>query len=309
MTEEGRHGADRNGGDYVVILFADITGSTQLYERLGDSVAREVTSACIRILSDITRRNKGRVVKTIGDEVMACFDSPVRAVMAAHDMQIGVRDANEEGLLSASDMRIKIGMHYGHAIIEDGEVYGDAPIVAAAVIALAKADQILTSGEILDSVPPELRAGARFLERVQVEGRTEPVEIYDMIWDVTGATQVAGVIETVKRVTHTTLELEYQGQRYVMTAERAELTLGRTEGNDIIVVTGRASRNHARIEHRRGRFVLIDNSANGTYLVDEDGREFPLKRDRHVLDGSGRISLGGPPGEGHSGILEYRCKS
>ncbi len=307
MPDAAVDGRQHDGGRYAAIVFADITGSTRLYERLGDAVAREVTSVCIRILSDITERNKGRVVKTIGDEVMACFDSPVRAVLASNDMQIGVRDGNEEGLLSTSDMRIKIGMHYGPAIMDGTEVHGDAPMVASAVIGFAKADQILASGDIVSAVPPELRAGARLLERVNVGGRVDPIEIYDLIWDVSGATQIAGAVETVKRVTHTALKINFQGRGYEMNAQRPEMTLGRTQGNDIVVVTGKTSRNHARIEHRRGRFVVIDNSANGTFVIDEEGRVFLLKRETHVLDGNGSILLGEPPKEGHPGTLEYRC--
>ena len=76
----------------------------------------------------------------------------------------------------------------------------------------------------------------------------------------------------------------------------------------VIVSTDLTSRQHAQVEYRRGRFVLVDNSANGTVVVMDEGGTSGLRRDHIVLRGSGTICLGADPERNPDGVLRYRCE-
>lgn len=73
---------------------------------------------------------------------------------------------------------------------------------------------------------------------------------------------------------------------------RPIILLGREQGNDIVIIDPRASRQHARIERRREGFVLVDQSTNGTFVADGEGQERCIKREDIVLGGQGRIGCG-----------------
>jgi len=292
----------------VVVLNADIAGSTKLYEIHGDTAARDTVASCLALLTGVLERFGGHLVKTIGDEVMCTFGDPSRAVMAANEMQMAVRVGGEGDRFVTGPIRIKIGLHYGPGLIERGDVFGEAAILAAQLVGIAKPDQILTSGATLDALPPELRAGSRFLDRETTEGGTEELDVYELIWEVSGLTQVAGTKPPAPQVTHSRLELTYAGVCYRVDEERPLLTLGRVAGNDVVVPTDLTSRNHAEIEFRRGRFHLRDNSANGTMVVVDDGATESLRRDRLTLAGTGIICLGGAPEENADAVLRYACE-
>ena len=79
----------------VAVLFADVVGSTRLYEVLGDLKARDMVVACVDLMRSATERNRGTVIKTIGDEILSIFPTANDAVNAAGEMQqdIGARPA------------------------------------------------------------------------------------------------------------------------------------------------------------------------------------------------------------------------
>jgi adenylate cyclase len=76
----------------VAVLFADVVGSTRLYEVLGDADARGMILTCVDLMRAATERNRGTVIKTIGDEILAVFPTPVDAVNAAGEMQQDIRN-------------------------------------------------------------------------------------------------------------------------------------------------------------------------------------------------------------------------
>ena len=289
------------------MLYADIVGSTALYEEFGDAKARDATAACVEVMSEVVVKFGGRVVKTIGDEVMAVFDDPARAVMASTDLQGAVQRSGEDGLFVTGALRIKVGVHFGPGLEEATDVHGDASIVAQQVINLSKADQTLATGELLNAVPQMLRMGSRHFEQIQSESNGNNVEVYELIWEVSGLTQVADVALAPPPPRQTKLEIDYMGEVRSVTEDQPSLKFGRVAGNDIVVPTDLTSRQHADIEYKRGRFHLTDNSANGTVVVNEDGVVTTLRRESDVLRGSGSFCLGGTPESNPQGIVKYRC--
>ena len=160
----------------------------------------------------------------------------------------------------------------------------------------------------MKAAPVELRAGTRFLEHINVEGRTDPAEVYELIWEVSGLTQVADVASITTRVTHSQLHLSFGGQDFLVDESNPSLSFGRVDGNDVVVPTDLTSRQHAEIEYRRGRFRITDNSSNGTTVVQDNGTSTTLRRDGHILNDSGQICLGGTPENNPTGVVRYRCK-
>ena len=298
---------DNSTGEYqsgnLVVLFADIVGSTKIYEEFGDTIARDATSMCITILTDVSTRFQGRLVKTIGDEVTCTFRDPIKAVMASNEMQMAVQQAGGEGKFATGPLRIKVGLDYGPGLEEEHDVFGEVTLVATQLASMAKADQILTSSRTLDETPPALRVGSRLVERVSGE-----IEIYEMIWEVSEMTQMADIRPAKPRVTHTRLVLIYGGREYEVSEFNPVLTVGRVEGNDLVVATDLTSRQHSEIELSRGRFHLSDNSSNGTVLVDKNGTQQVLRRDKTALGDSGKICFGGKPDENPSGVATFTCE-
>lgn len=305
MSDKESTGTYESG--LLVVLYADVAGSTQIYEKFGDTMARDAMAACIDILTQVATRLEGRLVKTIGDEVMCAFKDPVKAVLASNEMQMAVQRAGEEGRFAVGELRIKIGLHFGSALEEEKDVFGEAHLVAAELVNMAKADQILTSGATLDSVPDALRVGSRMLDKTVVDGVSSDITVYEMIWEVSGLTQVADVRPERPRVTYERLRLSYKGEEFLVGDDKPVLTLGRVEGNDVVVATDLTSRQHAEIEFARGRFHLSDNSSNGTVLVSEGGAPQVLRRDRATLGESGQICLGGRPEDNRDGVMTFQC--
>ena len=292
----------------LVVLFADIAGSTKIYEEFGDTMARDATADCITIMTEVAARLQGRLVKTIGDEAMIAFRDPVKAVMASNEMQMAVQRAGEEGKFATGPLRVKVGLHYGPGLEEETDVFGEAALVATALVNMAKADQILTSNATLDQIPPALRVGSRPVDRTLVDGVSDEIEVFEMIWEVSEMTQMADIRPAKARVTHTRLVLVYDGREYEVNDTHPLLTIGRVEGNDVVVPTDLTSRKHSEIELSRGRFHLSDNSSNGTVLVTDSGSAQVLRRDKATLGETGQICFGGKPDENPTGMATFTCE-
>ena len=290
----------------LLVLYADISGSTALYEQYGDALARADCASCIDVMNQVSTRFGGRLVKTIGDEVLCVFHSAPHGAMAATDMQTAVRRAGEEGLFRTQPQRIKVGFHFGPGLEEETDVYGEAAIMAQQLIKMAKADQVLTSKRTLEALPVELRAAVRFVDRVAAEGWTGDVEAYEMIWEVSGVTQVSeSIVERKPRDVHERLTVTFQGTAHVLTRDRPTLSLGRVDGNDVVVRNDLVSRNHGLLEFDRGRFHFSDQSSNGSWVEEADGELVRVRKERLSLRGKGRICLGGTPEQNPGAVLEY----
>ncbi len=276
------------GGGDMAVLFADIAGSTKLYELLGDTQAKFMIDEALASLRAITERYKGRVVKTIGDELMCVFANAERGFLAATDMQNSV---NSMPVVNAARRMIRVGFHAGPVIEEKGDVFGDTVNVAARMAGLAKGMQIMTTRTTVDALPSELRAATRPIASVAVKGKADDMAVCEVLWqesdDLTMAADSLSAEQSAAE-----LVLRHATREIVLGAGKPAATLGRDPGNDIVVSGLKASRNHARIEKRRDKFYLSDQSTNGTYVVFTDEPEIVLRREEITLRGSGRIGFG-----------------
>ena len=270
------------------ILFADVSGSTELYEKLGDKPAAKAIDACLGELRGIVEQREGRVVKEIGDELMAVFGEAATAFRAATEMQQRV---TARPPVEGVKLAIRIGFHFGPVLEDKADFWGDGVNTAARLAGLAKAGQILTSGVSVDTLSPAERSGLRDLDAISVKGKQDAVHVYEVLWgDIEDATQLAGLASSTRLETRLKLKIGERGIDFP--ADKTTLVLGREKTCDVVVEEKTASRTHARIEHKGLQYILVDESTNGTYVAIEGDREVLLRHDRVLLRGRGKIGFG-----------------
>jgi class 3 adenylate cyclase len=275
------------------ILFADVSGSTRLFETKGDVEARRLIALVLGALTQVCQQHGGRVIKTIGDEIMCTFPAALNGVLAACDMQR--RMARDIDFVRDS-LAVRIGLHHGDALEEaDGDVYGDAVNTAARMASLAKREQVVTTAATYDSLSgraPE----ARSLGKARVSGKLLPIAIVDLVWqeDTSGMTMVQSSVRaaTEEGEGAAVLRLRHRGQVIELGPHSEPFSMGREPGNGLQVEADWVSRTHATIEYKRGHFTLSDRSTNGTYVRIGEDDELKLHRDELHLRKSGVISLG-----------------
>lgn len=292
----------------LAIVFADISGSTRLYDVMGDTEARELVAQCLGVMTGVVHERRGTVIKTIGDELMCTFPRAGAAVAAARGMQEAVRkDLPDLNPNTPKDLTIRIGIHYGPAIVDGGDVFGDAVNVAARMTGQAKAGQIVTTQTTVEALSPELRASTRHLDQIRVRGKSGHLHIYEVIWQEEDVTHIATKVAHAP-VGRGRLRLVYRGHKMTVSHQGGALTLGRGKQAHLVVNDSQASRQHARIENRRGRFVLSDESTNGTYVMMADGPVY-LRREEVTLVGRGKISLGRDCADESAEVVFFECES
>jgi adenylate cyclase len=288
----------------LAILFADICGSTALYEKLGDQLARQLIARCLAILNDTLIAHKGTLIKTIGDEILCTLPSADSAMITACEMQRAIKSDN---LDSDHPMYIRVGFNYGDVICENGDIFGDAVNVAARVAAITRANQIMTTPAVIDLLPLALHDQVRKIQRVDIKGKQEQLDIYQVMWELEdmGSTRIGMSAYRKPHVDSNELILDYRTQSYTINEKNKKLLLGRDDICQIIVNSDFASRQHANVEFRFGKFILSDHSSNGTYIRSSDGVVTRLNREEVILHGKGTISLGQPYSDKPSDLIGY----
>lgn len=287
----------------ATVLFADVSGSTKLYESAGDKIAMETIARCVDQMRQAVESSGGRVVKTIGDEVMAVFATPDAAAYAASSMQSAI-DALP--LVGATKLGIRIGFHCGPVIQNDNDIFGDTVNLAARLVEQAGSSQIIISRETSDLLGPMFRSFKRPLYAIHVKGKTEEVGLCELIWrhadDVTMFTAARANANPEALV----LRLKYRDQEIIRRRDKDSITMGRAPDCSLVIANDMASRKHCTIERRQDKFVLADQSTNGTYVTAEGGTEILLQREEFRLGKHGWISFGQPRAEAEA-VAEYFC--
>jgi adenylate cyclase len=295
------HEAERK----VTVLFADVTGSTRLYEAAGDSEAVDAIGRCVETLRRAAEASGGRVVKTMGDEVMALFSTPDLAADAAARMHLAV-DALPE--LGGRKLGVRIGFHAGPVIQRDDDVFGDTVNLASRLVEQATRGQVLTSAETVCLLTPAVRNATRRLYDVTVRGKVEEVALCELLWRKSPDITDIPVTHAAPRPARLSIRLRYGGKELVRRRQQESITLGRDPGCTVVVADTKASRQHCVIERRQDTFVVKDHSSNGTYVtVEGDGAEIALRRQELTLRGHGWIAFGQPRAQA-TDVLEYWCE-
>jgi adenylate cyclase len=294
----------------LAIVFADVVGSTKLYELLGDLRAREMVGICIDVMRAATDQHHGTVIKTMGDEVMSTFPTADDALNAAAQMQKQIT-MHPDLKLDEQAVAIRIGCNYGLVVLENRDIFGGAVHTANRMTSQAKAGQIITTATMVDKLSSEWRTSVRQIDIATLKGRRSEVALFEVLWqteDITSMVPAIAITSRDRSANPMRLRLRYQGQEVVVDDTRANITIGRAEENDIVVKGNLISRLHARIEISRSKFMLVDQSTNGTFVIGKDNEDAFVRRDSMQLRGEGLIGLGKAPESNSSQVIRYACE-
>ncbi len=304
-------GAATGGADTLhklAVLSADVCGSTRLYEEFGDALARRDIALCLSVLGDVAAGHGGRVVETVGDEVLCVFPAPHAAALAARDMHEALRAAGVADRFATGPLRVKIAWHYALAHWRAGQLVGAAPLVVRQVSRLARPEETLASGAGVDALPEALRAGARYLDTLVCEVDERPLPVFRLPWEEEDeeVTRFRVPAQRESAAGRQRLVLRHGGREHLVEAAHPRCSIGRTEDNDIVTGSSFSSRHHADIVLRHGRFCITDVSVNGTLVIPGDGRRSYLRHEEGLLHGEGVIVCGNAAGD-DAATIHYCC--
>jgi class 3 adenylate cyclase len=295
----------------IGILFGDVAGSTKLYDVFGDHAAFAAVDLCVRLMGEAVTENGGTVLKTIGDEVMAVLPTAAATFAAAVSMQHRIANlAPLAGPAGETRLSLRVGFHFGPAIVLNADYFGDTVNLAARMVALARAGEILTTGDTMDRLGPLQRAFAREFEHMPVKGKADDVRVVVVLWragddfdDLTS--QVSQRPTSFPGARPRPLRLSSEEGEWSFDGSRASIALGRERTSDVVVSDSKASRRHATIERRRDKWFLVDHSTNGTFVTFEGEAEIGLLREEVILRGSGVICFGHALADGGPGNVMH----
>ena len=295
------------------VLFADLRGSTSMYERLGNTDAAAVVTQSVALLARIVGHHHGRVVKTLGDGLMAMFASPDFAVAAADEMHESLERIGapgERGRAKRSrlvPLKLQVGLACGEVIELSGDVFGDAVNVAARLLDHAGDNETLVTSNVLDGLIDAERTRFRSLDRMQLRGRVEPVHVHLLeAARHVGDTASTAFGDIAPAAEPEAIRLQWKDRNRIYAGASLPVVLGRSPQATYIIDDTRVSRSHARIVWHGGTFQLTDLSYNGTYVrFDHDPEIISLRRGNCTLHGSGVIGLGAAPSDAASPTVRF----
>jgi class 3 adenylate cyclase len=288
----------------VALLLADITGSTPLYEEIGDAAALGQIADCLSRLRSIVADEGGTFIRSKGDDVLCSFTDPSSALKAVRQMV---------SKQPSGPLAVHAGVHFGPMIRADGDAFGDAVNLTARLAALAKPGEALISQKLVDQLPKKETQFLRLLDAITFKGKSAQIEVYSLLEDdAAPRTEIAapgrgsGHTRTRHRRTapDVTVTLHYAGHARHC-GERASLSIGRAPDCDVVIGHAWVSRTHATVSVRRGKVQLDDLSSSGTYVSVGDGYEFFMRRETVLLTGSGVISPALRPTDARAEVIRY----
>ncbi|CAN7312026.1 adenylate/guanylate cyclase domain-containing protein [Rhizobacter sp. LjRoot28] len=295
------------------VLFADLRGSTSLYETLGNAEATTVVTQSVGLVAQIVHNAGGSVVKTLGDGLMAVFEDPTAAVMAADEMHDSMdritplATSTRAATQRTPVLRLQVGIAQGEVIAMSGDWFGDAVNVAARLLDHAGDNEILATVSVVSHQPPEIRQRFRSLDRVQLRGRVEPVHVFLLEgrrFSDTAATAYGELPPAANEPEG--IRLVWLDMNRIYAGPSLPVVLGRSPQVTYCIDDSRVSRSHARIDWHGGAFQLTDLSFNGTYVRFTGGSEIvALRRGTCTLHGSGTLGLGAPPTDPTAPLVRF----
>ncbi|MEA2627045.1 MAG: adenylate cyclase [Candidatus Binatota bacterium] len=283
----------------TAVLFLDICGSTSFFDRHGEKAGKAMVERCFRLVLPQIEKREGRVVKRMGDGLLAVFPTASALVSSAADTFLRL-DAMNEAVPEPARIRIHCGGDWGPVVVDSyGDIFGDVANTASRVESLAGADRLYVTHELVNELAEHERDRVRAVGKFALRGKAEEVPVYEVLWKSEGSTMLVSR-ETLNIETRLTLFLE--GQVIEFPSDKKTLAIGRIPGNDVVVDDAAVSREHAEITRRKGSFIFVDRSTNGTYLRQHGAKPRHLHREECRLEDSGNFALGRADGP----AVEYK---
>jgi class 3 adenylate cyclase len=285
------------------VVFADLTGSTKLFESQGNTIATQVVTRCTQMLGKHFTQSGGRVVKFLGDGLLVLFDRSDEAVEAASHTRDVLYECNMEHIDSTNTpLGLKVGIEFGSVIEQRGDCYGDAVNVAARLGDRAESNEILLGESLYTRLPESQRMLCTGIDRITIRGKAGLFKVWRFDWRHTAETTITGPLDLLNErlgmASMQRADIDVNGRHIPLLPVNGALVIGRSESCGLVIDDRRVSRRHARIEWVGGQCTLTDFSTNGTWV--KFGREAELvilKRDSCVLHGQGMVGLGAAPGD------------
>jgi len=235
---------------------------------------------------------------------MCTFPSAEAALRAACDMQEAVESGKPGGL---TPMYIRIGFNFGEVLREDNDVHGDVVNVAARITEVARARQILATQSAIDALPQDLRHKASHIRRASIKGRQAQLDLFQVGWrkEEGDSPRVGSPAHRRPDGLEELLVLRHQDQQITVSDRNLRASLGRSPGCSIVIRDEFASALHASVEYHLGKFFVLDQSPNGTYVRFDGGDTVHIVAEETLLRGSGAILLGRPFTQDAYGIIEF----
>ncbi|MEO7105171.1 MAG: adenylate/guanylate cyclase domain-containing protein [Rhodoferax sp.] len=276
------------------VVFADVVGSTGLFEQLGDTNASLLMNRLTNLLGKVFEQHQGRVVKLLGDGVFAVFPDAGNAISACVTLQTRFKTDPVIPGPDTPPIRMQMGVESGELVEIDGDCFGDAVNSASRLADLAGADQILTTQHVWDGLVSAHRAMLRSLGPMHLRGKVHASHVYRVEWQSDrdlDATAMGMSMYTPNP--QQTLSLTVQGRTQIFPLTAGGITIGRSTDASLPVLDPRVSRVHATICSRGGQIVLADASSFGTWVYFGNQSEaVALRRTECFLVGFGQLSLG-----------------
>ncbi len=295
------------------VLFADLRGSTGLFERLGNTQATHVVTSSVACLCQAVQHCGGTVIKTLGDGLMASFNEAAAAVRAAGSMHDALHQPEVQagdravGLTETRpDLKLQIALARGEVVETEDDCFGDAVNVAARLLDHAGDNDILVTSDLVSCLSPLAQRRFRNLDQIALRGRAEPVHVF-LMTPPRAQDFAATRLESVRQApTPRGIRLVWADDDQLFAPGRMPVTFGRNPQAGFCIDDSRVSRLHARIDLQGNAFQLSDMSYNGSFVrFDHDPEVLALRRSRCTLHGSGTIAFGSLPDDPQSRCLRF----
>lgn len=292
----------------LTIYFADISGSSQIYQTLGDEEAVRQVTAAIETMSRYVVSSGGSVLRTIGDEVLAIFDSPEPAFECASQTQHH---------FESSALGVSIGFHHGSAIAHAGDIYGTAVNLAARLVSLASSGEVVTSQGTIDAVnqqpvnvqqdtPTFVPYESETLATISPKGIDSPVVVHRVNWSRAQMTRIATRIsESESSDGSVAVKIRLTYAHSILEVARGRISVGRADTCDLQIANDMASRRHGVVEVRDNKVWYQDTSSNGTFYLQQGMAPIRIMRESVILVGSGRLGMGASPDVDAKAAVDY----
>lgn len=287
-----------------VVLFADIADSSELYGRIGDEAAYARVEGCLKAMSRVVAHTGGRVIKLTGDGLMAVFDRADNAIDASMAMSMDLGDQPSAG---THRLQIRIGFQLGAVVDTSDDLFGETVNLSARLCEIAAPGTAVTTAETAAQLSRSHLARLRKIPPRPLKGFSRSFNLFELVCDdITKVTAVFPGLDFA--FAPASLCVVFRGETRTIDEGAHRLTIGRDPDCDVVLGGSHASRRHCLLEERSGKFVLIDSSSNGTYVIEQGGRVLRLRREELILSGRGWITFGRPRGEGVE-EMEYTCSN
>jgi len=300
---------EKKSKNILAVVFIKIDRSQKVLQDLETGKLMPLLSAVMEGVCEQVTAHNGSVIKINHNDNMLCsFPDESLAVRAAYRTQEQLctgkfsKKFTGEGKVLAS-----IGASHGRVLFEGGDLYGHVVNVAARITALAKVGQILLDSTLFKVLPPSLKCRARFVDRTPAKGINKPLDIYEFLWEEEDVITYSKTLIPEYQSAQTSCILRYGDRQLVMDENKISVVVGRGADADMVINDINASRHHLKIDYRHGKYIITDESRNGTWI--DTGKDVVQlqRRETYMLTGKGRISLGMPLTHAQE-IVEYECE-